>query len=160
MQLHENDRIRISVQNVSTIPVFVTVIRIGRDGVRPIFPRDANGGVDFRLDPSKDPSPIPGYVSRMTKPYGRDLYKVIATKDPSNFAGLLFRRRLPPGVDDKGQGEAKDKAEIAKLHREVRPLGLLLRSVADGRKGEEPELIGTEWATAEKFLEVLPPTGN
>ena len=51
----------------------------------------------------------------MTKPYGMDRYKVIATIEPANFSGLCFRRRLPFAVKDKGDAEAKDKAEIAKL---------------------------------------------
>jgi len=177
MRLRDGDRIRISVQNASAIPVFVTVLRIGRDGVFPIFPRPQEdleglgfrreGGVNWRLDPGKAPSPIPGLISKMTKPYGTDLYKVIATKEPANFSGLLFRRRLPPGLGGKGPADTENEKsrkkapdEIAKLPDELHPLARLLRKVVDGAKGEEPEFIGTEWATAEKRIEVLPPTGQ
>ena len=158
MQLRDGDRIRISVQNASTIPVFVTVVRIGRDGVFPVFPLDSS--VNYRLDPSRAPFPLPGVVYKMTKPYGTDLYKVIATKEPANFSGLMFRHRLPPGLIGRGPADAKDEDEIAKLPPKVHPLARLLRTAADGTKGNEPEILGTEWATAEKKIEVLPPAGN
>ncbi len=159
MRLHEGDRIRFSVQNASTVPVFVTVVLINRAGVQPVFPLDS--GVNFQLMPSTSPSLLPGFVYRMTKPYGTDLYKVIVTKDPANFSGLLFRHRLPPGVLDRGPADAKDAEAIAKLPTQVHPLALLLRKAVDGtnKKGER-ELIGTEWATAEKEVEVLPPAGQ
>jgi hypothetical protein len=142
------------VQNKSTHPIFVTVVRIGRDGVEPLYPMGDD--VSFRVKPNGPPSPIPG-VYRMTEPYGTDVYKVIATREPANFSGLLFRRRLPVGLVGRGPAEAKDASVIAELPANVHPLARLLREAADGSKGVKRDIVGTEWATAEKSIQVLPP---
>jgi hypothetical protein len=164
LRLRDGDFIRLYVQNTSfgNVPVFVTVVRIGRDGVFPIYPPEGtpnDTAAPNRVEPSRTPFPLP-FLVHVTKPYGLDLYKVIATKEPANFSGLLFRRRLPPGARGTDAVDGKDKEELAKLPSTVHPLARLLLHVKDGTKGGEPVIIGTEWATAEKYVEVLAPGGN
>ncbi|HZW31697.1 MAG TPA: hypothetical protein VFF52_13375, partial [Isosphaeraceae bacterium] len=164
LRLRDGDYIQLAVQNTSlaSVPVFVTVLRIGRDGVFPIYPIKGAPNDSLaanRLEPAKTPYPLP-FLVRATKPYGTDLYKVIATKEPADFSGLLARRRLPPGVGDKGEEAAKAQAELEKLPPPVHSLARLLQEVKDGRKGGEPVIIGTEWATDEKYVEVVAPGKN
>ena len=163
LRLRDGDYIQLAVQNRSNnVPVFVTVLRIGRDGVFPIFPVKGAPNQNLaanQIQPVKDPFPLP-YVVRMTKPYGTDLYKVIATTEPADFSGLLFQRRLPPGIAPRG-GEMGAKGEaMEKIPPRARALARLLDEVKDGRKGGETVVVGTEWATDEKYVEVLAPSGK
>jgi hypothetical protein len=164
VRLRDDDNIRLSVQNASSgnIPVFVTIVRIGRDGLFSIYPPEGTPNDTLaanRIEPNTPPFALP-FVVHLTKPYGLDLYKVIATTSPANFSGLLFRRVLPPGVIDKGPDDNKVKQEIAKLPAAVHPLALLLTQVKAGAKGGDTMYLGTQWATAEKYVEVLAPVGG
>jgi len=51
---------------------------------------------------------------------------------------------------------------LKKVPPELNPLALLLDEVKDGSvtKGAETRIVGTKWATAEKYVEVLPPKGK
>jgi len=163
LRLRDGDYIQLAVQNRSnSVPVFVTVLRIGRDGVFPIFPVKGAPNQNLaanRIEPAKDPFPLP-YLVRMTQPYGTDLYKVLATTEPADFSRLLFQRRLPPGVAPRG-GEMGEKGEaMEKIPPRARALARLLDEVKDGRKGGATVIVGTEWATDEKYVEVVAPSGK
>jgi len=163
LRLRDGDFIQLAVQNRSNgVPVFVTVLRIGRDGVFPIFPVKGAPNPSLaanRIEPAKNPFPLP-YLVRMTEPYGTDLYKLIATTEQADFSGLLFQRRLPPGVAPHGGQMDSKGQEIEKIPPGARALARLLDEVKDGRKGGATVIVGTEWATDEKYVEVRAPSGK
>ena len=165
LQLIDGDYIRVSVHNKSRdVPVFVTVLHIGQDGVFPIYPVKDAPNADLaanRIEPSKTPFPLPFFL-RMAKPYGMDLYKVIATTEPADFSKLLYQAPLPPGSAARGQAMGSKGDALKKVPPELNPLALLLDEVKDGSvsKGAETRIVGTKWATAEKYVEVLPPKGK
>ena len=60
IRLRDGDYVRLSVQNASSgnVPVFVTVLRIGRDGVFPIYPPRARRTTASRRTASSQARPL------------------------------------------------------------------------------------------------------
>ena len=89
---------------------------------------------------------IPSVVIRLTPPAGKELVKVIATKDPVDFSPLLY---LPPSTP---KGVKKSKLED--ITPRNRPLAELLDAVRLGDPKGVPESIDINWTAAAASIEV------
>ncbi|MGO8864478.1 MAG: hypothetical protein ACLQRH_27430, partial [Acidimicrobiales bacterium] len=148
-QFKSGDHVMIKLRNRSPKCLFVTVLDLMPDGsIGPVYPHPKAIG-------KEGPIPADGdwhclglpFIFRLGKPYGTEIYKVIATSDPSDFSGLMN-----PDADE----EIEERA-VRTFRGVANPLGLLLRSVKSGRwdvgtRGISP----VDWATAEVRFAILP----
>jgi hypothetical protein len=147
---HEKDYVMIELRNPSHLDVYVTILDLAPNGgIYPVFPHP-----DFPLD-NKVPAdgephrpPFHPYVIRLEKPYGSDVYKAIATREPVDFSSLL---------DQKAIAKRAPEALLKTLPPEAQPLGWLLLSASTGQRGKGPPGVKpTYWNTAEVIFELQP----
>jgi len=149
--LRPKDYVAIFVRNYGLDPVYVTVLDLGTDeSIRPVFPPEGAPPIEqfapARIMPSKDWERLRGQVVQLEEPAGKEIFKVIATKQPADFSGFLY---IPKGVLAKG-----DKFE--KIPAKFKPLALLMNNVMAGQKGT-PVSLEVDWCTAEAVVEVRKP---
>jgi hypothetical protein len=159
-QFHVGDYVTVQVKHFSQEPVYISIIHLWADGaVVPRFPPN-NGTPLSQYTPAKLPvgggwqTILPGgpqqgitnFVIKLTKPVGKEMFKVVATLEPADFRGLLY---LPPDAVVR-DGDSKGVPEGS------RALGLLLDSARTGKKGGvDAGPVQPNWATAEAVYELV-----
>jgi hypothetical protein len=177
--LHDGDTVMLEVMNLGTEEPYVSILDLrSNGGIAPLFPHPlVPTGVNenrFRVKndragrPVWQRIPIP-FVIKIDKPYGREVFKAIVTRDEADFSPL-FRPR-DAGEIQRGQRRGTTRGE-----REARsPLGQILLTATTGltrgrTRGPDGEtgLYGAEdaaklgapaedWSTAEITFEARPP---
>lgn len=129
-------------RNLGTLPVYGTVLHLGPEGsIDPVFPHPKVGAAE------KNQIAADGCWHRLRvafqihAPRGRDLLKVIATREPVDFSGLLTRSR--------------ERSEpMAGIHGRGSPLARLLLTAETGTRGPGPVTVDPEfWDAAELVYE-------
>ncbi len=149
IQFRTGDFVMIRLRNRAEKPLFVTVLDLMPNGsIGPIYPHPKAMGREAPVpaDGSWHRIGLP-FVFELGEPTGTEMYKVIATSEPSDFSGL---------VTSDLNGDAVDRT-IRSYRGVSNPIGLLLRSVKTGRwqvgsRGIPP----ADWATAEVRFTVSP----
>ncbi|HEX3102423.1 MAG TPA: DUF4384 domain-containing protein, partial [Pyrinomonadaceae bacterium] len=149
--LNGGDYIMLELQNVGTVDAYVTVLDLQPDGViKPAFPYPGiphenliKHGATYRV-------PYP-YVFRLTEPYGQESFRLIATREPTDFSPLLD----PASLEKVGRGEGNEKGGNALKS----PLGKMLVNAQKGKRGD---FVGVPsmWATDSVTFTVLAPKKN
>lgn len=142
--------VMLELQNTGDDDAYVTVLDLQPDGkIKPLFPYPGiphdnllKRGATYRV-------PFP-FVFRLGVPYGRESFRVIATREPTDFSPLLD----PETLERVGRGE-KDLGERG--GNAIRtPIGRMLRAAQQGKRGDI-SAAPSEWATDSVTFTVLPP---
>jgi len=136
------DYVMLELRNTGQADCYVTVLDLRSDGlVGPLWPYpgitvDNKTKADREWHRIREP-----FIFRIREPYGTEIYKAIATLEPTDFSPLLDDRTAregarPPGADS--------------------PLGRLLRQAVSNTRGTE--LAGSispqSWATTAVMFEI------
>jgi hypothetical protein len=163
--LHGGDLVQLEFLNTGNLPVYVTVLDLRSDGtIGPIWPHPCvkfgNAGENL-IEISHDGKwkRLPWrFTIEIQPPYGPEMFKAIATKDPAEYSALIDppragRRARGNAVSDRGARESKT------------PLGqLLLGAAAPMLTRGDPPFINfasisvrpMNWATVEFSFEAVP----
>jgi hypothetical protein len=148
---HEGDYIMIELRNRSTIPVYATVLDLDSGGnIGPLYPHPEVPGYGNMIENSGEWKRIEWpFVFRLGAPFGKDIFKVIATVEPVDFSPLLYI------ANTTKRGEEREILE--KLPASANPIGLLLHNVCAGIRGSDLAGIAPAcWGTSEVLFEVRP----
>jgi metacaspase-1 len=142
LELTEGDYVNIELKNSGTKDAYVTVLNLQNDGViGPIWPHPdvASAMQENKIPADKQWHRLAKdtYIFRIEKPYGREVYKAIATGEPADFSPLLDRKFLARGADDPA---------LRKLAQT--PLGQLLTSITTGTRSAQASVNPADWASA------------
>lgn len=156
LELLEGDYVMLEIMNMSSSDVWVSVLDLNNEGgIGPLWPHPdvAVGQSGENLIPGAPDGkpvwtlvPLP-FVIEMTKPYGWDTIKAIATRSKTNFSHL-FQQGLSESIQ-RGQTRGRDEAQT--------PLGQLLMTATTGLSktrsgvfGADPANVAVppDWTTA------------
>jgi hypothetical protein len=165
--LYEGDLVQLEFLNTGSLPAYVTVMDLRSDGtIGPIWPHPdvPLGSAEENLIPvSRDGQwkRLPWqFTIKITKPFGPEMFKAIATRVPADFSALLN----PPTANRsvRGGGLRGNERGMAEANTEVGKL--LLSAVAENlTRGDLPYLnlaslsvTPSNWATSEITFEARP----
>jgi len=157
LRFPEDTYVMLELRNPSRAPVYVTVLDLAADGsINPIFPHPDAVGVQENKIPADNawhriagPKERP-FVFRLGAPYGSEVFKVIATKEQSDFSALAYQK----SITERGGEDL-----LGSLDSKAAPLGALLLSATTGQSTRGASFSGvppTYWNTADVVFEVLP----
>jgi hypothetical protein len=121
------DYVQLEFLNTGTFPVYVTVLDLRSDGtIGPLFPHPcvALGNASENLIPVSSDGTwhrIPWqFTTEITPPYGPEMFKVIATRDPADFSALIdppTAGRIARGGAMRGneRGAVASNPDVAKM---------------------------------------------
>lgn len=184
MALHDGDTVMLEVMNLGTAEPYVSVLDLrSNGGIAPLFPHPLvhtgvnENWIQVKNDPEGRPQwqriPFP-FVIRIGKPYGREVFKAIVTRDEADFSPLFRLSDAEEIQRGRLRGTTRGKREAET------PLGQILltattgltrgqaRGLPRGPRDGETGLLGAEdaaklgapaedWSTAELTFEALPP---
>lgn len=142
-QLNEGDFVTLEIRNTGTEDAWITILNLKSDGtIGPMFPHPKVSGFDNKIlaDGNWQRLKMP-FVYRITPPFGREIYKVIATLEPADFSPLLDYQTASSN-DEQTRNSIKS------------PLGKILRSATLTQRSEIGGAAPPNWATAEVSFEV------
>lgn len=142
-QLNEGDFVTLEIRNTGTQDTWITILNLKSDGtIGPMFPHPKVRGFDNKIlaDSKWQRLKMP-FVFRITPPFGREIYKVIATLEPTDFSPLLDYQTASSN-DEQTRDATKS------------PLGKILRSATLTQRSEIGGAPPPNWATAEVSFEV------
>ncbi|BCM92614.1 hypothetical protein IAD21_04496 [Abditibacteriota bacterium] len=159
MVFHYGDTYALQLRNLSPVNAYVTVLDLSPDGtINPVLP--PGNIVDDALKPTP-PEYIPadgawhqiqGFSWGAAPPAGREIWKVIATREPADFSSFLLQKTETEG------GEVLYPAllDLTKRGAPPNPLEkLLLRSQTGTHRGFTA-VPPSYWTTAQVSFEVKP----
>lgn len=161
LQMKEGDTFRVELTNHSAQDLWVNVLELGANGdICPIFPHPRAPG-DGKVPAARSVVlPAPLYEFRVTPPFGRSMFKVIATPHQVSFAPLLAagcpalqrrektRASLLPSPDDPSHLRVSDP---------LNPLAQWLTDVASGERGATPPVRSQQlWGLTTELLDQVP----
>lgn len=157
LRFPEDTYVMLELRNPSNTPVYVTVLDLAADGsINPIFPHPDAVGVQENKIPGDNtwhriagPKERP-FVFRLGAPYGSEIFKVIATREQSDFSALAYQK----AITERGGEDL-----LSSLDPNSAPLGALLLSATTGKATRGASFSGvppTYWNTADVAFEVLP----
>ena len=149
------------VENHSSVDFYVTILELGPDGsITTKFPYPS--GEFDNMIPAKQKMILPlPFIFRQLKPYGRSLFKAIATFDPVNFSPLIQQACLANHYPST-RSPLLERA-IESIPERLNPLAILLSTAFQGQRApvEGARISSSLWATAEAWLDVKPaPAGS
>ena len=139
--LRAGDYVALELRNSSAHDAYVTVLDLSPDGsINPIFPHpQAPHDNKVVADNQWHRLPMP-FVFSMGQPYGHEIFKAIATREPADFTSLL-------------QGQTVQQSRGAPKN----PLGGLLLSSSTGQRGANfADIAPSDWSTSAATFEVQP----
>jgi hypothetical protein len=159
--------VQLEFLNTGTFPVYVTVLDLRSDGtIAPLFPNpcfDLGNAEENRIQVSTDGKwqRIPWqFTTEITPPYGPEMFKVIATREPADFSALIdppTAGRIARGAVMRGneRGATESRTELGQL---------LLGAAAPKLTRGDPAFLNfaaisarpTNWATVEVGFEARP----
>jgi hypothetical protein len=144
-ELSEGDMVMIELRNTGGKDAFVTVLDLQNNGkIGPIWPHPDVKVQENKIAADKEWHRLPfPFVFRIEKPYGKEIYKAIATIEPADFSPLLNPEFLARGARDPAQQKLVQS-----------PLGQLLMSVTMGQRSSLAAVNPTDWATAVEIFVV------
>jgi len=160
--IREGEWITFKVRNLSEESVFITILELDSTGaIFPVFPGTGGMAKDIIQDEKNSLPPdekwyrLPigaeekfqkRFVWKAGKPYGDELIKLIATKDPVDFSPLVDRQM----VTSRGEGDL-----LSGIRGTLHPLALLLYDTNDGgNRGLQKSVSPGNWGTANLTFEV------
>ncbi len=156
LAFRDGDFVMLELRNTGDTEAYATIIDLSPDGgINPIFPHpDAPGIFDNKIPAGKAWHRIRGtpdnpFVLRIGEPFGSEVFKVIATKEPADFRPLLSAS----SVAKRGAADL-----LSTVSANNNPLGqLLLSGVTGAQRGVGYAGVPpTNWATSDVLFEVQP----
>jgi hypothetical protein len=143
----ECDYVMIDLKNSGTGEVFVSVLDLQNNGsIGPLWPLPSHNVQENHIPDDDQWHRIPfPYVIKITKPYGREMFKAIATTYATDFS---------PVVDAQLKRGARNAKEAKAIGS---PLGQLLRAATLGQRGQVAGVNPGDWSTATIIFDVVPP---
>jgi hypothetical protein len=164
IEVFEGDYLMLEIMNLGTTDVWVSVLDINSEGgIGPLWPHpEVPVGLsgENRIPAARDgkpvwtPVPLP-FVIRITKPYGWESFKAIATLNKTNFS-LLFQPEISEGIQ-RGKREGRSESQAM--------LGQILMTGTTGLSRKRGVVVGADpsnvvapsnWATATVTFLVKP----
>lgn len=148
LELTEGEHVNIELKNSGTKDAYVTVLDLQSNGViGPIWPHPEAGSKmqENRIPADKQWHRIARdtYIFEIEKPYGKEIYKAIATGEPADFSPLLDRKFL----------SRKDTDPVQQKLAQT-PLGQLLSSITLGKRSAHASVNPADWASAVEIFVV------
>jgi hypothetical protein len=148
LEFSEGEHVMVELRNTGASDAFVTVLDLQNDGsINPLWPHpEVPKAQENKIPADRRWHRLPWpFVFRIEKPYGREIYKAIATDAPADFSPLLDKKFLRRSMD-----AAQQKAAAT-------PLGQLLQAAADGQPSTRAAGVNpSDWATANAIFFVKP----
>ncbi len=143
LEIKEGDFVALEIRNTGNRDAWITILDLTSDGkINPMFPHPRVSVSDNKIiaDGKWKRLPLP-FVFRITPPFGREIYKVIATLEPTDFSPLL---------DEKIVRNDDERVRSATQT----PLGKILRAATLATRSQIGNSAPPNWATAEVIFEV------
>jgi hypothetical protein len=110
--------------------------------IAPLFPHPSIRSYDNKIPVGEKWQRIPlPFIFHIEKPYGAEVFKVIATRDKSDFSLLL---------------DAETFARSSETEAMRSPLGQLLKAATTGQRATLAAIAPDGWATASVKFVVVP----
>ncbi len=135
----------IELENLSTTPLYVTIIELGSDGsIDVLFPQHGSSVGNLIAADGKPHMPdYRPYVYRLYGPFGqRSLLKLFATREPIDLSGVVqsaLQRRTRSGMDQRAP---------------TGPLACLLQDLIAGERSTASSAVHQVWGTSEAWIEI------
>jgi len=170
MVFHDGDLLQVEFLNTGTLPVYVTLLDLRSNGtIGPLWPHPnvPFGNADenlIKISADGKWQRLPWqFTIRITEPFGPEMFKAIATRNPADFSPLadppIANRGVREGMRGTDRGAEEAKTEIGQL--------LLSASAPKLSRGDLPLLdLGSitvrpmNWATTEITFEARPKPKN
>lgn len=164
LRLIEGELFTLELTNSTPHPLWVTVLGLDPNGaIQVLFPKAEQAG-DGRIQPGTS-QVSSDYVFQTERPLGMSLYKVIATREPVDFSGLvqtageIGRGALTSAARGLRLVELSMRAESLPLG--VRPLAqLLIHATAGSQRTQDVGLPLASWGISEARVEVTAARGS
>lgn len=146
--LNEGDFFQIEFRNTGQIDAYVTALELSSDGkINPLFPHPRVTMPDNKIKADGQWKRIPSpFIFRVTPPFGKYIYKAIATREFADFSPLLDAQTAAVSRGDNERGGKESQT----------PLGKLLRSATTAQRSDLGGANPPNWATATINFEVAP----
>lgn len=146
--LNEGDFFQLEFRNTGQTDAYVTALELSSDGkINPLFPHPRVAMPDNKIKADGQWKRIPSpFIFRVTPPFGKYIYKAVATREFADFSPLLDAQTA---AVSRGDGERGGKESQT-------PLGRLLRSATTAQRSDLGGANPPNWATATINFEVAP----
>jgi hypothetical protein len=143
MLLTEGDFVMLEIKNTGSKDAYVTIFDLRSDAlIAPLFPHPSIKVYDNKILVGDKWQRIPSpFVFHIEKPYGAEIFKVIATHEKSDFSLLL---------------DSETFARSSETEAMRSPLAQLLKAAANGQRAVLAAIAPDGWATASVAFQVVP----
>ena len=160
--LPEGSYYLLEIKNTGYVDSYINVIDLTSDGhIAPLWPNPviALGNAEenkFPADGEWHRVPAPFVVS-ITPPYGPEIFKAIATRQPADFSPLLSESSVGNKRGGSDRGAKEEQTPLGQLLKTATTIGMTARGEIEGTQDiESPNADTFGWATFEfQFVAVM-----
>src|SRR5687768_3490063 len=153
--LPESSYYLLEIKNTGYADAYINVIDLTSDGhIAPLWPNPVIplGNADENKIPAdgewhRVPAP---FVVTITPPYGPEIFKAIATREPADFSPLLSERSVGTKRGGNDRGAKEEQTALGKLLKTATTIGMTTRGEIEGTQDiSSPNADTFGWSTFE-----------
>ena len=153
--LPESSYYLLEIKNTGYADAYLNVIDLTSDGhIAPLWPNPVIplGNADENKIPAdgewhRVPAP---FVVTITPPYGPEIFKAIATREPADFSPLLSERSVGTKRGGNERGAKEEQTALGKLLKTATTIGMTTRGEIEGTQDiSSPNADTFGWSTFE-----------
>ena len=162
--LPEGSYYLLEIKNTGYADAYINVIDLTSDGnIAPLWPNPVIplGNADENKIPAdgdwhRVPAP---FVVTITPPYGPEIFKAIATREPADFSPLLSESSVGNKRGGNDRGAKEEQTMLGQLLKTATTIGMTTRGGIEGTQDiASPRANTFGWSTFEfKFVAVIKP---
>jgi hypothetical protein len=160
--LPESSYYMLEIKNTGYADAYINVIDLTSDGgIAPLWPNPVIplGNADENKIPAdaewhRVPAP---FVVTITPPYGPEIFKAIATREPADFSPLLSEGSVGNKRGGNDRGAKEEQTMLGRLLKTATTIGMTTRGAIEGTQDiASPNANTFGWATFEfQFVAVM-----
>ena len=153
--LPEGSYYLLEIKNTGYVDAYINVIDLTSDGhIAPLWPNPVIplGNADENKIPAdgewhRVPAP---FVVSITPPYGPEIFKAIATREPADFSPLLSESSVGNKRGGNDRGAKEEQTMLGQLLKTATSIGMTARGSIEGTQDiASPNANASGWATFE-----------
>ena len=153
--LPEGSYYLLEIKNTGYVDAYINVIDLTSDGhIAPLWPNPVIplGNADENKIPADSewhrvPAP---FVVSITPPYGPEIFKAIATREPADFSPLLSESSVGSKRGGNDRGAKEEQTMLGQLLKTATSIGMTARGSIEGTQDiASPNANASGWATFE-----------
>ena len=162
--LPEGSYYMLEIKNTGYVDAYINVIDLTSDGnIAPLWPNPVIplGNADENKIPAdgdwhRVPAP---FVVTITPPYGPEIFKAIATREPADFSPLLSESSVGNKRGGNDRGAKEEQTMLGQLLKTATTIGMTTRGGIEGTQDiASPNANTFGWSTFEfQFVAVIKP---